>query len=62
LEKFIECDINYFDVVEVRLGDIMAIRADRYDVPGVVPVIAHFGTEHTGNSSLIDRVSRDRVL
>ncbi len=62
LEKSIECDINYFDDVELRLGDIMAIRADRYDVAGVVPIIADFVTEHTGNSSLLDRVSRDRGL
>lgn len=62
LQKFIECDINYFDAVELGFGDIMAIRADRYDVPGGLPLITHFDTEHTENSSLLDRVSPDRGL
>jgi hypothetical protein len=38
---------------------MMAIRADRYDVAGGLALIAHLGSEHTENSSLFDRVSRN---
>lgn len=62
LATSIDRDINYFDDVELRLGAIMAIRADRYDVAGGLPLIDHFGTEHTENSSLLDRTSPDREL
>jgi hypothetical protein len=59
LENFLDRDTNYFDAVELGFGDIMAIRADRYDVPGGLPLIAHFGTEHTEKSSLLGRVLRN---
>jgi hypothetical protein len=37
--------MNYFAVVEARIGAIIAKRADLYDVPGVVPKIVSLHAE-----------------